>query len=82
MNKQQIETIVLGLGYQPKGYGFYKETENRVHWVTIFGEGEFQAYSYMKDDPDYEKEYDTGIIDDANVEELTSILNILVRNHD
>jgi len=73
--------VVLSSGYEKKDYGYKKVTENNTHWITLFGEGEFQMYAYYSEDTEMEKVYDTGVIDKASSVELQTLIRVLVENH-
>lgn len=72
--------VVLSNEYEKKGYGFKKETENVTHWITLFGDGQFQMYAYNTGDPDLEKVYDTGVINSSE-KQLQMFIDVLLKNH-
>ena len=85
-----LKDTILKNGYVKKGYGYYKETNVGdkdwecivSHWVTVFGdkdcEVDLQMYSYVKEDPDSEKRYDTGIVE-VNESQLQVLIDVLVK---
>ena len=77
----KLKDVILSNGYVKKDYGYRKVTENNTHWITLFGEGEFQMYAYFTEDIGMEKVYDTGVIDIASPDELETLIKVLVSNH-
>ena len=78
----ELKGVILSNGYVKKDYGYRKVTENNTHWITLFGEGEFQMYAYYTEDIGMEKVYDTGVIDIASPAELETLIKVLVSNHE
>ena len=77
----ELKDVILSNGYVKKDYGYRKVTENNTHWITLFGEGEFQMYAYYTEGIGMEKVYDTGVIDIASPDELETLIKVLVSNH-
>ena len=82
-----LKDTILRNGYIKKGFGYYKETNVGdkdgecivSHWITLFkDEKELQMYSYYKEDPECDKEYDTGIVE-VNESQLQVLIDILIK---
>lgn len=73
-----LEAIVSN-GYVQVGYGYKKVTEENTHWITLF-DNNLQMYAYFTEDSEFDKIYDTGIIE-VSVDELKTLIKILNYNH-
>lgn len=78
--KEEMVQVVTKLGYIKKGYGFKKKTKHATHWVSIFDDS-FQAYSYLTDDEELEKIYDSGHCKKESDKKMKNLLKTLVKNH-
>jgi len=78
--EKSFKDILLLNGYEEKGYGFSKQTENISHWVTLYDSESLQMYSYYVPDNDCEKIYDTGVIN-INTAQLLSLIEILTESN-
>jgi hypothetical protein len=76
---ENIVDIITANGYEKTGYGYKKTTKDNIHWITLFKDC-LQMYSYHKDDGDYDKQNDTGIIR-VTGDELQTLIKVLVNNH-
>ena len=76
-----MEEIILSHGYIKKGFGFVKITENITHWITKFEGSSIQMYSYYTDDKEFDKVYDTGILNMICSSELDALIIVLTKNH-
>lgn len=68
-------------GYVESGYGYKRVSETYTHWITLFSSGGLQMYSYFTEDPEGEKEYDTGIIT-VSEDELQTLIKIFKKNYE
>lgn len=75
-----MDKVIVSNGYIQKGYRYKKVTKNNTHWITLFIDKSLQMYAYFSEDPELEKIYDTGIIE-VSKEELETLINILIKNH-
>lgn len=82
-NNQKLIQILEANNYVKHGYGFKRETELNIHWVTIFSSGKVQLFSYFdpEDSGIDEKNYDTGLLSDLTPEVLQVLITTLVSNH-
>lgn len=79
--KEIVDTLTYK-GYEKSGYGYKKVTENNTHWVTLFEkDGLIQMYAYFTEDEEFEKIYDTGMIENVTEGQLKVLIEVLVNNH-
>lgn len=88
MNKESLIKVILDSGYKEKDYGYVKTINDYIHlventhWITLFGEGKLQLYGYStEDNKNFEKIYDTGIIDIISILELKTLIKTFNNNH-
>ncbi len=74
------EETALQNGYIKKDYGYVKLTEENTHWITLFKSERLQMYAYFTEDEDFDKIYDTGILDISS-EKLRTLIQIFNSNH-
>jgi hypothetical protein len=72
--------IALSNGYVKKGYGYTKVTKENTHWITFF-DNSLQMYGYFTEDEDFDKVYDTGIVNVSD-SELETLIKIFTTNYD
>ncbi len=81
MEKINMIDIILNNGYVESGNGYKRVSEAYTHWITLFANGALQMYSYFREDPEGDKEYDTGIIY-VSIDELQTLINIFKNNYE
>lgn len=72
---QTILTLITSNGYSKKDYDYVKVTKENTHWI-MFKTGGIQMYSYLTKDAEFDKIYDTGIIQ-ASGSELQTLIEVL-----
>lgn len=75
MKKNHLE-IVLENGYVQSGYGYRKIIGSIHHWITFYPP-KIQMYAYDPENPEDEKEYDSGLVElsEENLETFIKIFN-------
>lgn len=74
-----MENIALSNGYVAKGFGYVKNIDDVMHWITFFESGKVQLYAYYSFDVN-EEVYNTGVIETSE-EELKTLITIFNRNN-
>jgi len=75
------KTIFIDLlkskGYTPKGYGYTKVIGENTHWVTLY-DNSIQMYGYFTEDPEFEKDYDSGMVS-PTIDQLSTLIDVIVK---
>lgn len=73
-----IINYIQSKGYKHLGHGYFTETTNNTHWVSIL-EDSIQMYAYFSEDQECENIYDTGIIK-PNLDELKVLVDVFLKH--
>lgn len=79
MKELKIEFLKSN-GYERKFSGYTKRIKGVNHWATFYEGNKIQLYAYFSTDREFDKIYDTGIIE-LSAEELKTFVLVLNRNN-